>query len=397
MATPAGFGRSYLRRRAAILTTLLAAVPCVLPAQPQRPPDDLAIVNARVLPMDRDTVLENHTIIVQGGKITWLGDSRRATVPSNAVRVDAAGRFVMPGLADMHVHLLADAGTGGLAQYLSAGITTVRNMRGDTTHLAWRRAITERRLTGPRIYTAGPGVGRGLLGDRAFVRITTVREAERVVDAQRRAGYDMVKVFNRISPDVFAALGRRARVAGIPVVGHVVSDVGLSNAVAAGQVSLEHAGSFLQGDAAQMTRDARTMAVAGTWAGTVASDRDGSCRPPAPNVRQAIGVLRRAGVRLLVGSDAGIGPVRAGEGLLCELRTLAATGMSTFDVLAASTRDAGEFARLHLREREPFGIVAVGARADLLVMKGDPRRSLDALRQLDGVVLRGQWRPMPQR
>lgn len=121
----------------------------------------------------------------------------------------------------------------------------------------------------PGLYTAVPGVGRGLLGDREFVRIPSVREAERVVDAQRRAAYDIRKVFNRIPADVFAALGRRARAVGMPIVGHVVSEVGITGAIGEGQVSLEHAGSFLPGDRRESARAAQQMATASARAGTV--------------------------------------------------------------------------------------------------------------------------------
>jgi len=162
----------------------------------------LAIEHATVVPMTRDTVLLDHTVLVAGGRITWLGPAAGARIPVGAERLDATGLHLIPGLADMHVHLeRAD-----FARYLDAGITTVRNMRGRPDHLAWRNSVNRGTLTGPRIYTAGPGLGRGLFGNREFVRLRTTADAEQAVRAQDAAGYDMLKVFNRIEPDVFTHL-----------------------------------------------------------------------------------------------------------------------------------------------------------------------------------------------
>src|SRR5688572_25373941 len=98
----------------------------------------LAIEHASVLPMDRDTVLTDHTVLVSGDRIVWIGPSRDARVPRTARRVDARGRFVMPGLADMHVHI---NDVNELPQFVSAGITTVSQMNGRPEHVVWRNRV----------------------------------------------------------------------------------------------------------------------------------------------------------------------------------------------------------------------------------------------------------------
>jgi imidazolonepropionase-like amidohydrolase len=111
-------------------------------------------------------------------------------------------------------------------------------------------------------------------------------------------------------------------------------------------------------------------------------------------MRAIIASLRRANVRLLAGTDAGIGPVRAGASLHCELRTLVAAGLTPYEALATATVNAGAFARAHLaRSQVPFGTVSVGSRADLVLLATDPRVDLGALARPIGVVLRGSWRP----
>src|SRR5688572_1951641 len=90
--------------------------------------DTLAIEHVTVLPMARDTALADHTRLVARGRIVWMGAARHARVSSAARRVDGRSRFLIPGLADMHVHL--DRGVEELPLYVAAGVTTVRNMRG---------------------------------------------------------------------------------------------------------------------------------------------------------------------------------------------------------------------------------------------------------------------------
>jgi imidazolonepropionase-like amidohydrolase len=375
---------------------LIGFVFCLAAATPARS-DTIAIEHTTVLPMHRDTALADHTVIVAGDRIAWIGRSDMARVPRNAQRVDGRGAYLIPGLADMHVHI---AGAEDLRQFVAAGVTTVRNMRGTPEHLMWRERVAKGTLVGPTIFTSGPSIGRG---DSRFVTLNTPDDARTLVRDQVRAGYDMIKVLNGVSVPVYQSLLHAARAARIPVVGHVVSDVGLERTLAAGQVSLEHAyslrhrsriASLFGDDQSDLDADARAVARAGAWVGTITSSRDGQCNTRETRVFRRIAALRRAGVRLLAGSDAGIGPVRPGEALHCELATLVASGFTPYQALATATVNAGAFARMHLgRTRVPFGTVTVGSRADLLLLAADPRLDIRSVARLRGVVLRGIWRP----
>jgi imidazolonepropionase-like amidohydrolase len=118
----------------------------------------------------------------------------------------------------------------------------------------------------------------------------------------------------------------------------------------------------------------------------------GDCAPPTAVVRGSIAALRRARVRMLAGSDAGIGPVQPGSALHCELQTLVAAGLTPYEALATATVNAGAFAKAHLKKAQiPFGTVTVGARADLVLLASDPRADIRAVTRPTGVVLRGTW------
>jgi imidazolonepropionase-like amidohydrolase len=352
--------------------------------------DTLAIEHVSVLPMDRDTLLADHTVLVARDRIVWVGPSRGTRVPRGARRVDGNGAYLLPGLADMHVHLRS---VEELPLYVAAGVTTVRNMNGRPEHLAWRDRVAGGALAGPRIFTSGPAVSRRLFGLKG-VGPRTVTEADRFVREQSGAGYDMIKVQNGIALPVYERLLQVAKLLRMPVVGHVVSGVGAERSLAAGQVSFEHAViELFDGGQSRLDEGARAIARAGAWVGTVSSDRNGRCAPPTELDRRIIAALRRADVKLLAGADASLPPIQPGGGLHCELATLVAAGLSPYEALVTATRNAGEFARLHLKERVPFGTVTVGARADFVLLPADPRADIGALTRPRGTVLRGVWLP----
>ncbi len=129
----------------------------------------IAFCHANVLPMDRDVVLENQTVVVRDGRIAALGPSGAIAIPADALVVEARGKFLIPGLCDMHVHI-SPSGPGPdldaeeasrrarqfLLVFLSSGITTVRNMAGTPMHLALRAEVAAGDTLGPRILCCGP-------------------------------------------------------------------------------------------------------------------------------------------------------------------------------------------------------------------------------------------------
>jgi imidazolonepropionase-like amidohydrolase len=355
------------------------------------PKQTLVIEHVTVLPMVRDTALVDHTVMTSQDRITWIGPSRNAPVPQGAQRVDGRGAYLIPGLADMHVHLET---VDEFPLYVASGVTTVRNMNGTPQHLRWREQVAKGQLEGPRIFTAGPAIQPRRFGFFGGYGPRTLDEADAFAREQSRAGYDMIKVQTGITLPVYRRLVATARTVGIPVVGHVAEGVGSANALAAGQVTFEHANIYMfGGDERRLDEGARAIARAGTWVGTLIS---GERCSPTELQRRIIGALRRAGVRLLAGTDASIPPMRPGTALHCELATLVAAGLTPYEALVAATRDAGEFARLHLKEQVPFGIVAVGARADLVLLPSDPRADIGSVGRSLGTVLHGVWRPRPR-
>ncbi|MEJ7809816.1 MAG: hypothetical protein WKG32_05290 [Gemmatimonadaceae bacterium] len=153
-----------------------------------------AFENVSVIPMDTDRVLVGQMVLVRGGVITAVGPSASVAVPRGAVRIDGSGGYLVPGLADMHVHLYDDV---GLASYLANGVTTVANP--------------------------------------LFVSITTPGDARLIAAEQKAAGYDFVKAYSFLDPDVYQALTAEARARGIAVDGRAVGGCGEHTGVRPGR------------------------------------------------------------------------------------------------------------------------------------------------------------------
>jgi len=200
--------------------------------------------------MDCERIESGQTVIVRGGRIAAIGASTEVPVPCGATVIDGAGRYLVPGLTDAHVHLQGD-GTGGTTRsdfgdaplYLAHGVTTVFNLSGTPVELEWRRRIESGGLVGPTIYTSGRFVNEP--------RVNTVDEVEREVRTQAREGYDLIKfheiLYERdvtttgLSLATYLRMNEVAREIGIPLVGHAPVNLGLDVLLQARQ-PLAHVG-----------------------------------------------------------------------------------------------------------------------------------------------------------
>lgn len=227
----------------------------------QRTGNALAFEHATLLTMRGDEVLRDHTLVVRGQRIESIGPSTELAPPADALRIDASSWYLLPGLADMHVHLMPlGVGEGApdeataLAQaaeflkiLLANGVTTARNMAGTPLHLKLRRAVRAGEIVGPRIHTTGPILEtRFTFPELAeFGQLVRTREEARAaVLAHARAGYDCIKVYNDLDAEIYDEIVATCREIGVQVVGHVAFAKGLDGALAARQDSIEHFRSY---------------------------------------------------------------------------------------------------------------------------------------------------------
>jgi len=212
--------------------------------------ETVAFVNVSVIPMDKERVLPRQTVVVRNGTIVEIGDAKRIKVPANAQRVDGTGKFLIPGLSDMHVHLFTDdefpdeLADDEFKVMIAHGVTTIRLMTGTPEQLVLRQKSNREEILAPTIYSASPQL-TGRKSSNAYV-VTNEVEAQAAVRKSKQDGYDFIKVTTFLKPEVYEAIVAEARQQNIRVVGHADSrSVGLPRALKAGQ-QIEHLDSYLE-------------------------------------------------------------------------------------------------------------------------------------------------------
>lgn len=187
------------------------------------------------------------TVVLTGGRVATLGKTGRVSVPRGAQVIDASGKFLLPGFWDMHFHITEVERTFPL--FVANGVTGVRSMGGDFQMLfAWRAAVASGLLLGPRIVASGPVVDgtRPANPDHALA-VGTADEARQAVVFLKQSGAEFLKVYDDVPREAYFALAAQAKKQGLPFVGHVPHSVTMREASEAGQKSVEHLGTFLEG------------------------------------------------------------------------------------------------------------------------------------------------------
>ena len=222
-----------------------AFVTTFVPAAPNaQTSTTVAFTNVTVIPMDRERAIPDQTVVVRGERIVAMGRAAEVQVPADATRVDGRGKFLMPGMAEMHAHIpggpnATDADMQRtLLLFAANGITTIRGMLGEPRHLPLREAVARHAVIGPTIFTSG-----------VSFNANTAKSADvavKMVQDQKAAGYDLLKIHPGVPRDVFDAVAAEANRLGITFSGHVPADVGLERALAAKFRSIDHIDGYFE-------------------------------------------------------------------------------------------------------------------------------------------------------
>ena len=221
-------------------------------------PTELAIHNVTVIDVASGARAPGSTVLIKGNRIAAVGPIASVTIPSGARRVDGGGKYLIPGLWDMHVHL-SMTGSSALALFLANGVTGVRDMGGDVTRvIPWRDSVARGTLPGPRIFTAGSIVERGNwiravrgLGEKLKqpgliaemdrrLPLDSASDGPRLVDSLVKLGVNFIKIRNFPSPPVYFAFARAARERGLRISGHAPPPAIIGQVSDSGFVSFEH-------------------------------------------------------------------------------------------------------------------------------------------------------------
>ena len=207
----------------------------------------LALTHVTVIDMTGAPPKPDMVVVITGNRITALGRVGHVRVPRGAQVMDATGKYLIPGLWDMHVHFTEIERSFPL--FIANGVTGVRNMGGELEDLLrWRAEAASGKLLGPRVVTCGPIVdGPQPAAHGPTIVIGTAAAGRQTVDMLKQRGADCVKVYDRLPNDAYFAIIDEAKKQRFPVVGHVPLSVTTLEASDAGQKSIEHLGTILQG------------------------------------------------------------------------------------------------------------------------------------------------------
>jgi imidazolonepropionase-like amidohydrolase len=406
-----------------------------------------AFVNVNVVPMTSETVIGQQTVVVKNGVIAVLGPVDETPIPKGAQVIDGTDRFLMPGLGEMHAHVPA-ASSDELDRYFSLyaanGVTTIRGMLGQPSHIGLRERLNNGTVFGPRLVTSGPSFnGRSVAG---------ADQARQMVRDQRRSGYDFVKIHPGLTAEEFEAVAETANELGMPFAGHVPVAAGIARALQLGMATIDHLDGYFAAllpvgsdgfggyggffdvmlatelDAERIPEIARATAAAGTWnvpteilvevrinatptaelrnqpgmrympkdtverwvaaKETLLADHDFDPQVAALAIelrRRLILELHKAGAGLLLGSDSPQVFNVPGFSLHRELDALVAAGLTPYEALRTGTVAVAEFLDSNA------GAVAVGRDADLVLLNANPLEDVRHARRIHGVMLRGTW------
>ncbi len=432
-----------------VAACVLALCPCFAAAQDDGDTREFALVGVSVVDVERGVVVPGQTVVVRDGLVAAVLDGD-AHVPVGVRRIDAAGLFAIPGLIDSHVHYVMPEVTHPMM--VAHGIAMVRDMGGFAEQiLALRDAMNTGEFRSPRMLAVGP-IFDGNPPIWPFSEVCeTPEEGRAAVRKIAALGADQIKVYSRLKPEVYRAIGEEAKAQGLAMVGHVPLAVDVNEAVEAGHRTIEHLTGFdglfaerfdpslkgsksflarsqswaMLGDLtnADLAKVAEPFARGGVvqcptlvvmrgimtyaagddepmlkyvpammkqfWSNGNSTEWGKAMKAQLPGMQRFVGVMHRAGVPIIAGTDLGNPNVIAGHSLHVELELLVESGLKPIDALRAATSTPA--ALFDLDGPGGLGSIEPGREATLLLVTGNPLEDITATRAIRSVVHRGEY------
>lgn len=429
-----------MRRLLLLLPVLLALAACAgLAADSLAPAETTSVVirDVSVVDVVSGRVVPHMRVAIAGDRIAAVAPAGALRIPAGARVLDGRGKFLIPGLWDMHAHVLwsDEAMRTGLPAYVANGVTGIRDMGGTLPVLAAFHASMQRDApTWPRVVAAGSILdGPEPVQPDVSIGVADAAAARAAVDKLADAGVDFIKVYTLLPRDAYFAAIDEAHRLGLPVAGHLPAAVTVEEAVASGQRSIEHLRDEIapfchRDDVAACARLAALFREHGTWqVPTLVVLRskamfDDPRRATDPRLRylpkslrdewaasrdakiargsdyaagkrkqyvdelRLTGFLAREHVPLLAGTDSDNADCYPGFSLHDELGLLVEAGLTPLDALRAATLWPADY----LGERGSMGSIEAGRVADLVLLDANPLQDIAATRRIDAVVLRGR-------
>ena len=411
---------------------------------------EIVFSNVSIIPMGRNEVLPNRDVVVKNGIITAIAPTAKYKYSKDALVIDAKGKWLMPGLAEMHAHVPPVDDIEPMKDVVKLfalnGITTIRGMLGHPGHIELRSKIQSGEIVGPRFITSGPSFNGNT--------VKTPDSAAAMVRDQKKMGYDFLKLHPGLSKENFAAIAATANEVNIPFAGHVSFDVGVWRAINAGYATIDHLDGFVESlvpgiekmkeeqtglfalfiadkadesgipklmdslrahhiwvvptqslaerwfdpgknaDALGSEPEMKYMdaATVNNWISTKKNLLSNPEYKPSTAIRlieirrKLIYACNKSGVGLLLGSDAPQVFDVPGFSVHHELHYLVDAGLTPYEALKTGTVNVGKFLN-----RKDIGVIKPGAVSDLLLLSGNPLEDINQSKNIEGVMMGNLW------
>lgn len=402
-----------------------------------------AFTNVSVIPMTSNRVIENQTVVIRGDEISLIAPSENVEFDSEATIIDGTGKFLIPGLAEMHGHVPPTDPPSNAPRYMNmeyventlflytaAGVTTVRGMLGWANQLELKDKVSSQEIIGPSLYLAGPSFNGNSIG--------SVEEAISRVRQQKEEGWDLLKIHPGLTLEEYDAMAQTANEIGITFGGHIPSDVGIMHAIEMGQETIDHMDGYVAyldsytgkeldqkiHELITLTKENNVWVVPtqALWETILgAADYDAlreydelkyipknlvsgynawtkrllnnsnfnleNAREHAALRQRLLSEMNTSGVKILMGTDAPQLYSVPGFSIHRELKVMSEAGMSPYEILVTGTKNVGEY----FSHKDNFGTIEVGQRADLILVDNNPLEDISNLKKHSGVMVAGRW------
>jgi imidazolonepropionase-like amidohydrolase len=410
---------------------LIILLPTSLAAQVNRVAQSLPLVfnHVTVIDMTGAQSKPDMTVVIRGNRIITVGKSAKTSIPKNARVIDATGKFLIPGLWDMHAHLGNEDfdKSSYLRLFIANGVTGIRIMEGAPEYYLWRKEIESGALLGPRMVIASQVIGSQ---DSSNISEAAAREEVRKA---KREGADFIKVHDNLPRQSYFALIDEARRSSLPVEGHVPTSITAEEASKAGQKSIEHStgldaaksdggkaevliavfkrnrtwlcptlimrSNYASLDDASLANDPRLKYVKPSWKNRwLNMTKRAVNTPPGEWLKRKetirkekalVGKMQKAGVGILAGTDDANPYSFVGFGLHDELAMLVEAGLTPMQALQAATLNPAKF----FNKLDSLGTVEKGKIADLVLLDANPLENIRSTRRINAVVANGGYFP----
>ncbi len=393
----------------------------------------VAIQNARILDTETGILSENQTVLINHGYISKI-IKEDSEISDDYKIIDAANKVLMHGLADMHTHIFDRA---ELVQYLSYGVTHVRNMMGFPTHLTWRSEVENNQLSGSRLITAGPTLNGTQNTSPLHHNMESSKEAYDAVGTIKNEGYDFIKVYDGLSQEQLEEISKSATENSITFSGHPIRGVSNEYILNAGYTTIEHVEELFQSmldyeldslKAQELVKELKEADVPVTitlsaynhlyrtalekeafletlpteqispflrylgarslegWKNPTQSGYDWTMKKYA-FMEYLVRLLDKEGVPILLGTDTGPNLTIPGWSVHEEINLMQDLGISNLKIIHSGTTEAVDI----LNHRSFTGSIEEGAMANILFLDQNPLENMETLSLPNGLILEGVY------